>query len=1192
MQNTVDEEAIFQLARKLDSRELREVYLQQVCGDDEPLMARVKALLEVHEQGQDFLSHPAAVVAEAGQPMRSWVGAVIGPYKLVEQIGEGGFGLVFMAEQQYPLRRKVAIKILKPGMDTRQVIARFEAERQALALMDHPNIAKVLDAGTTPSGHPHFVMELVHGLPITAYCDQNCLTTRQRLELFACVCQAVQHAHHKGIIHRDIKPTNVMVTLHDGAPVVKVIDFGIAKALGQELTDKTLCTGFAQFVGTPLYMSPEQAQLGSLDIDTRCDIYSLGVLLYELLTGTTPFDQERLDEAGYDELRRIIREEEPPRPSARLSTLGQAAMTVSQRRQSDPKRLGQLLRGELDWIVTKALEKDRTRRYESAGAFAADIQRYLHDEPVTACPPSTWYRLRKSARRHKTALVSAAAAVLVLLFAAAGIGLALWDQAKRQTELSQRRAETERTVSLALDRADQLAARAEKMPVATSADASAGVLVWQQANVVVDQAEAALTDAADENLRQRVTAMRSKVEVGRRIADKAQGQARRKEQLFRDLDEARMARSEWIDLRGDNAGAAAKYAAAFAAFDLDLAGGTTDELARRIDAAEPDVRDALIVALDDWIDAAARKPDPRLAATLLTLAQSADKDLWRQSYRAAVDARDRKALTELSAEARRSALPPSSLILLARNLDFLGEHREALELLRFGRGLHPSDFWVHFELGCRLEVHKGGTPLEIEEAIGCYRAALVLRPAASAVRSNLGNALYAKKQLDEAMAEFHKAIKLDPKNVVARNNLGVILADRGQLDDAIVQFREAIKLFPKYALAYNGLGLAYYAKKQTKEAILQYRKAIEIDSRLAAAHHNLGVALDDMKRPGEAEAQLRKAIEINPRSVQSHLALGNLLMAENQLDEAATAFRKATELDPKHLVAHASLGEVLRAKKQWNEACAAYRKVIEIDPQYAPAHHCLGMALRATNQLDEAIIEFRKAMAIDPTLPQTHGALGEALLMNGQFQEARAATQRALDMISEKQPARPFVLRQRQQCDRLLALEAKLNDVLAGNASPADNRERLGLIEVCVLKRLYLTAARLSTEAFSMDARVADDLKAFHRYNAACAAALAAAGQGADREKIDDMERVKLRKQALAWLRADLDLWSKRLMEGRAEDRDATRSALEHWQQDPDLAGLRDAAGLNNLPPAEAAAWRKLWADVADTLSRLMDKTS
>jgi serine/threonine protein kinase/WD40 repeat protein/tetratricopeptide (TPR) repeat protein len=402
----------------------RSAYLDRACAGDPHLREKVEQLLKAHDQPGAFMESPAlSPVVTIDRPISESPGTVIGPYKLLEQIGEGGFGIVFMAEQQRPIRRKVALKVLKPGMDTRQVVARFEAERQALALMDHPNIAHVLDGGETASGRPYFVMELVRGIPITDFCDQSHQSVRQRLELFVSVCQAVQHAHQKGIIHRDLKPTNVLVTLHDNVPVVKVIDFGIAKAMGQQLTDKTLFTNFAQLIGTPLYMSPEQAQLSGLDIDTRSDIYALGVLLYELLTGTTPFDKERLKTATYDEIRRIIREEEPAKPSTRISSLAgsgdprraREAGTVSASRQSDPKRLSQLFRGELDWIVMKALDKDRNRRYETASAFAADVQRYLHHEPVLACPPTLGYRLRKIVQRNKGPVLAASLVVLALV---------------------------------------------------------------------------------------------------------------------------------------------------------------------------------------------------------------------------------------------------------------------------------------------------------------------------------------------------------------------------------------------------------------------------------------------------------------------------------------------------------------------------------------------------------------------------------------------------------------------------------------------------------------------------------------------------------------------------------------------------------------------------------------------------------
>jgi serine/threonine protein kinase len=396
-------------------------WLVRECADVD-LRERLQRMLAAHDAPHSLLDAPASgLAATVDEPITERPGTVIGPYKLLEQIGEGGFGVVFMAEQQEPIRRKVALKVLKPGMDTRQIIARFEAERQALALMDHPNIAKVLDAEQTSSGRPYFVMDLVKGLPITEFCDQSQLTTNERLELFVSVCQAVQHAHQKAIIHRDIKPSNVLVTMHDRVPVVKVIDFGIAKALGQQLTDKTLYTGFAQMIGTPLYMSPEQAALSNVDVDTRSDIYSLGVLLYEMMTGTTPFDKERFKDVGYDEMRRIIREEDPPKPSVRITTMGQASTTNSTQRRSDPWRLSRLFRGELDWTVMKALEKDRNRRYETADAFAADVRHYLRDEPVQACPPSWHYRMRKFARRNKVALAmtslvctALASAVLIL----------------------------------------------------------------------------------------------------------------------------------------------------------------------------------------------------------------------------------------------------------------------------------------------------------------------------------------------------------------------------------------------------------------------------------------------------------------------------------------------------------------------------------------------------------------------------------------------------------------------------------------------------------------------------------------------------------------------------------------------------------------------------------------------------------
>ena len=349
-------EAIFFTALEKSTAEDRAVYLNQACGQDTKLRQRVEKLLDAQGKVGSFLEtqpHDGMLDAESHQPP----GTNIGPYKLLQEIGEGGFGVVYMAEQQEPIRRQVALKVIRPGMDTREVIARFEAERQALAMMDHANIARVFDAGATETGRPYFVMELVKGLPITEFCDRNHLETEQRLELFITVCRAVQHAHQKGVIHRDLKPSNIMVTLHDGEPVPKVIDFGVSKAISLRLTEKTLFTRYGQMVGTPQYMSPEQAELSGLDVDTRSDIYSLGVLLYELLTGTAPLESERLRTAGYAEMLRMIQDEEAAKPSARLSTLGDRMTAVCEHRKTDAKRLRQRIRGDLDWIVMKALSR-------------------------------------------------------------------------------------------------------------------------------------------------------------------------------------------------------------------------------------------------------------------------------------------------------------------------------------------------------------------------------------------------------------------------------------------------------------------------------------------------------------------------------------------------------------------------------------------------------------------------------------------------------------------------------------------------------------------------------------------------------------------------------------------------------------------------------------------------------------------
>jgi eukaryotic-like serine/threonine-protein kinase len=444
----MSEHDLFIAAVQMTDPTARAAYLDKACAGDTTLRQRVEVLLRAYDSASSFLDQPdnpggtglfvPNPDAAAALPLET-CGAMVGRYKLLQQLGEGGMGTVFLAQQQEPIHRQVALKIIKAGMDSKQVVSRFEAERQALALMDHPNIAKVLDGGTTQTGRPYFVMELVKGIPITKYCDHERLSPQERLALFLPVCQAVQHAHQKGIIHRDLKPSNVLIGLYDGKPIPKVIDFGVAKATQQQLTERTMFTEVGQIVGTLEYMAPEQAELNNLDIDTRADIYSLGVLLYELLTGSPPFTAKQLRSAAFTEMLRIIREVEPSKPSTKLSSSAELP-GIAAKRQLEPKKLTKLLQGELDWIVMKCLEKERGRRYETANAVSLDLQRYLADEPVLAGPPSRAYRLRKFLHRHRGPVLAAAVLLLALVAGITGttLGLLRVNEA-RQAEADQRR---------------------------------------------------------------------------------------------------------------------------------------------------------------------------------------------------------------------------------------------------------------------------------------------------------------------------------------------------------------------------------------------------------------------------------------------------------------------------------------------------------------------------------------------------------------------------------------------------------------------------------------------------------------------------------------------------------------------------------------------------------------------------------
>ncbi len=1132
MDQPLTERSIFEMAIEKGSPDERAAYLDEVCGTNEALRHEVEALLAVHERlGQMPPRRHSDVDETIDTPAHGEnAGTMIGPYKLIEQIGEGGFGVVFMAEQQKPLRRKVALKVIKPGMDSHQVIARFEAERQALALMDHPNIARVFDAGSTDSGRPYFVMELVRGVPITQFCDGSELSTHQRLELFIEVCRAVQHAHQKGIIHRDLKPSNVLVTLHGDKPVVKVIDFGVAKAIAQPLTDKTLITGFAQMIGTPLYMSPEQAQMSALEVDTRSDIYSLGVLLYELLTGTTPFSKERLREVSFDEVRRIIREEEPPQPSTRLSTLGQAAATVSARRKSDPRKLSRLFRGELDWIVMKALEKDPARRYETVGAFAADLQRYLMDEPVEACPPSVRYRLGKFVRRNGKALAFAGLVLLFLVLLGGGAGWVVRDRSARE---GVREVEVDR----ALDEARSLC-QAERL---------------LEAQAAVKRARALLAGGGGEELKRRVGWVGHAVRMAAR------------------LEEIRLQRSAVKDGHFDHARANRRYQEAFVEYDLDVTALDADEAADRLRSTL--IKDQLLAALDDWLVA---KMGGKLAGSeqLLAVLERVDTDSWRNQFRSAFQHRDKKMLKDLARQKQLLAHPSATIVLLGTALLEDGERSLAVEVLRGAQNDRPGDFWINHNLGAYLSISPDQA--DMTESVGYLRAALAIRPDSPGVYYNLSRPLLIRKDYKAAIAACNKAIALKPDYADAYARLGSGLQHTGDLPGALKAYRKAIDLGGETAATVGNLGLALHESGDQAGAIATCKKAITLDPNYAESYNYLGAALAATGKTVEAIASYRKAIKLKPELADAHSNLGSALHDSGDVRGSIAEYKEAIRINPDFYMAHANLGDALLSVGDAPGAIVACKKAIALKPDFAMAHYNLGNACGGTGDLSGAIAAFRKTIAIDPNYAEAHCNLASALQRQGKFSEALEEIRRGHE-IGIKKPGWNYPSRQWvQQYERLVELDGKLPSYLSGKKAPASAEERIELASVCSLKKLNRAAVRFYEEAFSTHA----ELRAANRYNAARAAALAGCGQGEDASNTDS-ERKRLRGLALMWLRDDISSWLKAM----EKTPDTLNRSLRFCQRDPSFAGVRESDQLAKLSPDEQQEWRGLWKEV----QRLID---
>jgi serine/threonine protein kinase/tetratricopeptide (TPR) repeat protein len=930
------EEDLFLRALDLPAAE-RPAFLAGACGRDDALRRRVEVLLAAHDNPGSFLAGPAGAPATAtaappgpaGAKLTAVhtdptedVGTWIGPYKLLQQLGEGGMGTVWVAEQEHPVRRRVALKVIKPGMDSARVNARFEAERQALALMDHTNIAKVLDAGTTPNGRPYFVMELVKGVPITTYCDELHLSVRERLELFVPVCQAVQHAHQKGVIHRDLKPSNVLVAVQDGQPVPKVIDFGVAKALHSKLAERTMYTEIGAVIGTFEYMAPEQAELSALDIDTRADIYALGVLLYELLTGSTPLTHQRVKAAALAEVLRIIREEEPPKPSTRLTQSKEALANLAAKRRTEPRRLSADVRGELDWIVMRALEKDRTRRYETANGLARDIQRYLADEPVEARPASAGYRFRKFVRRNRGRV--AAAAVMLLALVGGVIGTTWQAVRAKQAEAEARAVRDAAEAARALAERNFQKARSAVEDYLQKVADNPDLKHNPQSHDLRKQLLAAALPFFEEFVREKSDDPAVRFDQGKaysRLA-KVRGEMGEHAAALRDYATARDIHAKLAADFPD----VPDYRRHLAECHNNL-GHLLRDLGRRAEA-EAAYRQALAIQERLAADFPA-VPEYRyhLAGShnnLGTLLKDLGKPTEAEAaYRRALAIQEKLA-TDFPAVpefrdylARHHANLGPLLVHLGRRAEAEAEYRRALAIMEKLAADYPAvpkylhDLAsTHHNLGNRL--YDLGRRTEAEAA---YRRALAIMeklaadyPAVPEYRyhlahshNNLGHLLYELGKPTEAEAAYRRALAIQERLAAdfpavpayrvglasIHHNLGLLLSELGRWAEAEATHRQTLALREKLATDYP--------------AVPEYRRY------LAGSHHNLGMLLKDLGKRAEAEAEYGRALAIQEKLAadfpavpeyrdylaRHHNNLGILLYELGKPTEAEAAYRRA-----------------------------------------------------------------------------------------------------------------------------------------------------------------------------------------------------------------------------------------------------------------------------------------------------------
>jgi serine/threonine protein kinase/Flp pilus assembly protein TadD len=1134
---------------------------------------------------------PGGDLVEAGEEPSDLTGC-LGDFRILREVGRGGMGVVYEAEQ-ISLSRRVALKVLPFAgtLDPRQ-LQRFKNEAQAAAGLQHQHIVPVYFVGCERGVH-FYAMQFIDGQTLATLIaelrqtsgskppteaeatgpytpcpggDTAAVATlsterstrspayfRSVAELGRQAAEALEHAHQLGVIHRDVKPANLML---DGRGNLWITDFGLAHCQSQASLTMT-----GDLVGTLRYMSPEQALGKRVIVDQRTDVYSLGATLYELMTLEPVFAgqdrQELLRQIAFDE----------PRP---------------------PRRLNKGIPAELVTIVLKALEKNPAERYATAQELADDLQRWLKDEPIRARRPSLVLRARKWARRHQ-AVVGAAAVCLLVIFTALGgsFGWVVRDRADRDRQL---RTDVERVVQDAarqLDAGNWLSAKQ--------------TLVWAESLLPAG------LDAA--RLRQQIADLGAEVNLAARL-----------EEIRTDipLDRASF----------DSRATVARYVQAFREHGIDVDALPRDEAAAAIRRMR--IRRELIAALDDWAQARRAIGDSDWKRPLrIAAAVHRGDDPWWDRLRHTLEEDKAQGVLELGSEAEHQDLSPGAVTLLAGAVNGMcktsqkaASGRSAADmvvaLLAKAQQGHPDDFWINVMLGYHLLVSR---PPRLEEAIRYYSVALALRPNSLAargnlgvaffdqgnydqalvhllkvkelaphlakVRWNLGQALRLKGRWDEAIREYREAVRLGSTNPEAHYSLAKALADRGQLAEAEAEYREIIRRNPAEYRARADLSVLLEKRGQWREAEEQLRRALDTKPDSAGLHRHLGTRLRLQKRFREAEHELREAVRLDPKDGEAHNHLGGALRDQGRLHEAVVAFRAASRLMPQDPGPHINLGTTLMDLGQYSEAEVETRKALHLDPHLAYAHYNLGLVYQLQKKGSAAVPAYREAIRLNPAYAEAHCNLGLVLLEQGRFAEALAALKRGHELGLKRNhwpcPSDEWV----RQAQKLVDLEARLPKILSGEAQPTDSGERIELAQLCRRhKKQYTAAARFYAAAFADQPERADDLVASHRYYAACAAALAATGQGEDAGKLDDKERARLRGQTLDWLRADLMRWRKQGEGKDARARAVVRQVMQHWLRDSDLAGVRDPAGQAKLPEAERQQWQKLWGEVKDLLSR------